>query len=57
MILLPPFDIPYSLGLGRIPYEFPFQGPVFFEQSNSRNLTDFYDTDFFYNLLGAIISW
>ena len=30
MILLPHFDIPYGFGLGKIPYDLPFQGPVFF---------------------------
>ena len=35
MILLPHFDIPYSFRLGKIPYEFPFQGPVFFVQLNN----------------------
>ena len=30
MILLPHFDIPYGFRLGKIPYKFPFQGPVFF---------------------------
>ena len=31
MILLPHFDIPYGFRLGKIPQEFPFQGPVFFD--------------------------
>ena len=30
MILLPYFDIPYDFGLGKIPCDLPFQGPVFF---------------------------
>ena len=30
MILLPNFDIPSGFQLGKIPQEFPFQGPVFF---------------------------
>ena len=30
IILLPHFDIPYGFGLGKIPYDLPFQGPVFF---------------------------
>ena len=33
MILLPHFDIPSGLQLGKIPQEFPFQGPVFFDQA------------------------
>ena len=30
MILLPHFDIAYGFGLGKIPRDLPFQGPVFF---------------------------
>ena len=30
MILLPHFDILSGFQLGKIPQEFPFQGPVFF---------------------------
>ena len=33
MILLPHFDILYGFGLGKIPYNLPFQGPVFFGQT------------------------
>ena len=31
MILLPHSDIPYGFGLGKIPYNLPFQDPVFFD--------------------------
>ena len=31
MLLLPHFDILYGFQLGKIPQQFPFQGPVFFE--------------------------
>ena len=34
MILLPHFDIPYGFGLGKIPCDLPFQGPVFFEYTH-----------------------
>ena len=36
MISLPHFDIPYGVGLGKIPYDLPFQGPVFFGRINTR---------------------
>ena len=38
MILLQHFDIPYGLGLGKIPYNLPFQGPVFFELDELGNV-------------------
>ena len=34
MILLTHFDIPYGFRLGKISYEVPFQGPVFFALSH-----------------------
>ena len=38
MILLPHFDIPYGFGLGKIPSDLPFQGPVFFGQLHKGTL-------------------
>ena len=35
MISLPHFDIPYGFGLGKIPCDLPFQGPVFFALLNT----------------------
>ena len=38
MILLPHFDIPYGFGLGKIPCNLPFQGPVFFDLPEKENV-------------------
>ena len=44
MILLPDFDIPYGFGLGKIPCDLPFQGPVFFGLVNNTKIK-FFDED------------